>query len=500
MSISRAPNSGQPPLGGPPGQLMPRRQLQLAQHRGHVAFHRLHRDVKLPGDLLVRVPLRDQPQHFPLARGQLVKLGIKGRPDPRSPGRTRSTRSTRRTGSLSSRCGEGIKHEPRQPVREHRVARRDPADRVGKLRGGDRLRHVATRARPDHRDHVLGRVGGGKREKAHLRMRGLDRLDHGLAAAARQVHVEQHHIGPQRGDQLDRGLHVVRLAHDVDLPAKLGADPGPEQPVIVDKHHPRSAHFRPTGCAAERGMVSVTLVPSPWTEFRITEPPRRVIRPCTDSARPLRSSGTAAGSNPFPRSRTTIDTSPASTSAHKEITPAPDHFAALTVASLAAPSSAFRLSSSPQSPTVTASTGTPCLASTSCWICRTPPANVRFSSISPGARPSNSHERSSRSCIRASWTTFCGSSARRWIRASVCNTESCTRAAMSARSSARTLAWRSCARSRAIRTHQGPRNATTAAITSTTPTTGRTAVTLAFGVNSATTPPISSTTAIVIRI
>ena len=32
-----------------------------------------------------------------------------------------------------------------------------------------------------------------------------------------------------------------------DLPAKLGADPGPEQAVIIDQNHPRLAHFRPAG-------------------------------------------------------------------------------------------------------------------------------------------------------------------------------------------------------------------------------------------------------------
>ena len=83
--------------------------------------------------------------------------------------------------------------------------------------------------------------------------------------------------------------------------------------------------------------------------------------------------------------------------------------------------------------------------------------------MSPGARPSNSQERSSRSCGRASCMTACGSSARRWIRASVCSTESCTRAAMSARSSARTRACRSSTRSRAIRSHHGPSSSTIAA-------------------------------------
>ena len=180
-------------------------------------------------------------------------------------------------------------------------------------------------------------------------------------------------------------------------------------------------------------MVSDTSVPSPLV-LRITaEPPRRAIRPRIDSVTPLRSGGTESGSNPRPRSRTNSDTSSGSTSANTKTTSAPDHFTAFTVASRPAASSARRSSSSSQSPTVTASTATPCWASTSCSISRTPSANVMPSwSSSPGARPSNSQVRSSRSCARASWMTCCGSLARRWIRASVCSTESCTRAAMSA--------------------------------------------------------------------
>ena len=73
-------------------------------------------------------------------------------------------------------------------------------------------------------------------------MGGLDRLDHGLAAAAGQVHVQQHDVRPQLGDQLDRGLHVVGLAHHLDLAAEFGADPGPEQSVVVDQDDPGGAH------------------------------------------------------------------------------------------------------------------------------------------------------------------------------------------------------------------------------------------------------------------
>src|ERR1035441_8953022 len=55
---------------------------------------------------------------------------------------------------------------------------------------------------------------------------------------------------------------------------------------------------------------------------------------------------------------------------------APDHFAALTVASLPAARSALSSSSSGASPTVTASTATPWAASTSRSICSTPADSV----------------------------------------------------------------------------------------------------------------------------
>ena len=106
-------------------------------------------------------------------------------------------------------------------------------------------------------------------------------------------------------------------------------------------------------------MCRDTSVPSPGTLRTVAEPPRRVTRARTDSARPFRSPGTAAGSKPQPRSRTNSETSAGSTSANKDTTWAPDHFAALTVASRAAASTASRLSSSSQSPTVMASTATP---------------------------------------------------------------------------------------------------------------------------------------------
>ena len=75
-------------------------------------------------------------------------------------------------------------------------------------------------------------------------MARLDRLHHGLPAAAGQVHVEQDDVGRAALDELDGRLHVVRLADDVDLAAQLRADPGPEQAVIVHDDDRRPAAAR----------------------------------------------------------------------------------------------------------------------------------------------------------------------------------------------------------------------------------------------------------------
>src|SRR6266702_3775348 len=175
-------------------------------------------------------------------------------------------------------------------------------------------------------------------------MRGLDRRDHRLAAAAWQVHVEQDDVGDAFGDQRDRRFHVLRLADDLDLVAELGPDPGTEHAMIVNEEDPRLAAGRGTlarGTLAgstgargtgtrrgharlgwrvpvARGIVSDTSVPSPRTLRIAAEPPRRAILARTDSASPFLSSGTAAGSKPCPRSRTNTDTRAGSTSANSE--------------------------------------------------------------------------------------------------------------------------------------------------------------------------------------
>src|SRR5262249_60184675 len=111
-------------------------------------------------------------------------------------------------------------------------------------------------------------------------------------------------------------------------PPQLAPAPGPEQAVVLTDEHPRPRHAWLRVVAA-RGIVSDPSVPSPGALRTLARPPRRAIRARTDSARPFRSDGTAAGSNPLPRSRTNTDTSPGSTSANRETTVAPDHFTAL---------------------------------------------------------------------------------------------------------------------------------------------------------------------------
>ena len=119
----------------------------------------------------------------------------------------------------------------------------------------------------------------------------LDRGDDRLAAAAWQVDVEQHHVGEELVDHLDRRAHVIRLAHHLYPVADLGADPRAEQAVIVDEHDTRQRpglgiHRLPppfaSADAADRGIVKVTFVPSPTADCTAAEPPWRLIRPWTD--------------------------------------------------------------------------------------------------------------------------------------------------------------------------------------------------------------------------
>src|SRR5208283_5326163 len=128
------------------------------------------------------------------------------------------------------------------------------------------------------------------------------------------MHVEQHDVRAPLGYQLDSGRHLVGFANDPDRVAKLAADAGAEQMMVVDEEYRRylgGGHPRP----GRLGMLSSTSVPSPGTAWMTAVPPWRCIRPRIDSAIPLRSSAMASESKPLPRSRTNMDTRFGSTSA-----------------------------------------------------------------------------------------------------------------------------------------------------------------------------------------
>ena len=80
------------------------------------------------------------------------------------------------------------------------------------------------------------------------------------------------------------------------------------------------------------------------------------------------------------------------------------------------------------------------------------------------------------------------------MRASVCSTESCSRDAISARSSALILAWRSANWSRTMRSHQGPSSSTIATSNSATPVSGHATFAVMCSEKSTAAPLISNRT------
>jgi len=53
------------------------------------------------------------------------------------------------------------------------------------------------------------------------------------------VHVEQDDIGNAARDQGDRGPDIRGLAHDLDLVAEFGSDPGTKKAMIINDENPR---------------------------------------------------------------------------------------------------------------------------------------------------------------------------------------------------------------------------------------------------------------------
>src|SRR4051812_14353347 len=100
-------------LHGPPAELVPVGELELAEHRRDVRLDGLRGDMEPRPDLLVEVAAGDVLEDLALARGQLVEPGIDRR---------------RRVAGR-----EGVEHEAREPRREDGVAAGHPAHRVGQL-------------------------------------------------------------------------------------------------------------------------------------------------------------------------------------------------------------------------------------------------------------------------------------------------------------------------------------------------------------------------------
>src|SRR5690606_18882169 len=185
----------------------------------------------------------------------------------------------------------------------------------------------------------------------------------------------QHHVWRVGGDPGDGLADGSGLPHHGDplvgQLGKFGLDARAEQRVVVDQEHPHRQRHRPSspsarpghGCCpspAARGtvMVSVHSVPPPGDVLTSAFPPYRSILPRIDSATPRRSTATAAGSNPRPRSRTNTEASGRSSSAYTLMVSTPACFAAFTIASRAAATSAVVSSVTGTSPTTTGAIAT----------------------------------------------------------------------------------------------------------------------------------------------
>src|SRR5581483_10801323 len=218
---------------------------------------------------------------------------------------------------------------------------------------GDRQRQKAR-----HRRRLV--AGLGRRRRQHP----ADQL---RAAAPRHVDVDEDDVGPGGGDPGQRLLHVAGRTDDVDPALQLAADPRPHQRMVVHHEDPDTV-LLPLGLVhrglsstrtGARGTDNSTSAPSPGAERTSAVPPWRRTRAEIESATPRRSGGTAAGSNPRPRSRTNSEIRSGSASMYTSTVSTPAWRAALRAASRPAATSARPASSSGASPTRTASSRTP---------------------------------------------------------------------------------------------------------------------------------------------
>ncbi len=117
-----------------------------------------------------------------------------------------------------------------------------------------------------------------------------------MAAAVRQVDVEQDDVGIELADQRHGLGDGAGLADDLDRLAELRSNARAEDVVVVDEDDAAAAHDR----LSSRSSTSV-----PSAEDTIAAvPPTRSMRPRIESAIPCESGDSSSGSNPVPRSRT----------------------------------------------------------------------------------------------------------------------------------------------------------------------------------------------------
>src|SRR5690348_14693307 len=272
-------------------------QIELGEDAAHVGFHRLGRHPQLLGDGLVGAALGHQREHLLLPVGQ----------------------------RLQRAAGPGPGHQPGDDLRvDDRLARRDPADRVGELGevGDALLEDVANPARVARQqlDHVLGlhvlghdQDGGAGPAPPDLQ-RGLEPLG-GLGG--RHPDVGQHDLRADLAGQPQQGGGVRGQARDLETGVGQHAFQalGEKHGVLGDDHaHWRSARgARPWGrrggavrAGHGHGITASSRVPPPGGLCTVSEPPTEATR----SARPDSPLPDPACAPPTPSSLTSTSSRP----------------------------------------------------------------------------------------------------------------------------------------------------------------------------------------------
>ncbi len=259
-------------------RLHARAEVELAQDVLHVDLDRGLGDVERAADLLVAGAARDLRQDLALARRQRVdRVGaVRGRRfvGLHAAGRQRLEGGDQLVGHLRA---------DRRLAAHHAHDRRD--QRVAVLR----LEQVAARAAAQRRGQVLLVLADGEHQHARLRRRLAQPRQRVDAAHARQVVVEQDHVGLQLGGAALRLAGIGGLADHAQLRlrAQQRDQPAAQQRVVVDHQHAdRIVHrsrLRAAGAAARRsGLMPPTAAARAATRARAC--PHRV----PSAARPRR--------------------------------------------------------------------------------------------------------------------------------------------------------------------------------------------------------------------